>query len=144
MATRVNFTERLKVIISAISFFSIILFMSCSSSNDTKTSEFQSFRETETTNEKTMAEIFQKLSGVTVRGTGSNATVRVHVGNYHNGPNAEPLFLLNGINYANNFQSVQNSINPNDVQSAQVYKTPAELGRFGLMGVNGVIDIKLK
>lgn len=144
MATSANFTKVLKVIISAVSLFSIILFTNCSSSKDSNTSEFQSFREVETTNEKTMAEILQKLSGVTVQGTGNNTTVRVNVGSFHTSPIAEPLFLLNGVNYATNFQSVQNSINPNDVESAQVYKTPGELGRFGLRGANGVIDIKLK
>lgn len=121
-----------------------ILFFSCASSSDSNATEKNLPRTVESTNEQTMAEIMQKLSGVQVRGSGNDTTVRVMVGNYFNEPYTEPLFLLNGVSYADNFLSVQNGINPQDVKSVQVYKTPAELGRFGLRGANGVIDINLK
>lgn len=121
-----------------------ILFFSCASSSDSIATEKNLPRTVESTNEQTMAEIMQKLSGVQVRGSGNDTTVRVMVGNYFNDPYTEPLFLLNGVSYADNFLSVQNGINPQDVKSVQVYKTPAELGRFGLRGANGVIDINLK
>lgn len=130
-----------------VSFFFIILFLSCatsSDSNDSNAPEPAIPRTVYSTNEKSMLEIIQKLSGVYVRGTGNNAKVRVMVGNYMNAPDTEPLFLLNGVSFAHDFQSVQNSINPDDVKTIEVYKTPAELGYYGTRGVNGVINIKLK
>jgi hypothetical protein len=125
-------------------FFIIILFFSCATSNNSNTTEPESPRTVNSTHEKSMLEIIQKLSGVYVRGTGNNAKVRVMVGNYMNAPDTEPLFLLNGVSFAHDFQSVQNSISPEDVKSVEVYKTPAELGYYGARGVNGVINIKLK
>jgi outer membrane receptor for ferrienterochelin and colicin len=128
----------------SISFFFIILFFSCATSNNSNAPEPESPRTVNSTHEKSMLEIIQKLSGVYVRGTGNNAKVRVMVGNYMNAPDTEPLFLLNGVSFAHDFQSVQNSISPEDVKSVEVYKTPAELGYYGARGVNGVINIKLK
>jgi len=127
-----------------VSFLFIILFLSCTTSNDSNASEPATPRTVYSTHEKSMLEIIQKLSGVYVRGTGNNAKVRVMVGNYMNAPDTEPLFLLNGVSFAHDFQSVQNSISPQDVKTIEVYKTPAEIGYYGARGVNGVINIKLK
>ena len=137
-------TMSTKFLIKAIpvSIFFMILFFSCATSNNSNTSEPASPRTVESTHEKSMLELIQKLSGVMVRGSGGNATVRVMVGNFFNAPNTEPLFLLNGVSFAHDFQSVQNSISPEDVKSIEVYKTPAELSRYGVRGVNGVINIK--
>ena len=132
-----------KKVISVL-FICNILFFSCATSNNSSTAEPKNPRTVDSTNEKSMSEIMQKLSGVIVRGTGTDTNVRVMVGNYFNDPFTEPLFLLNGVSFSNDFLSVQNSINPQDVKSVQVYKTPAELGRFGVRGSNGVIDINLK
>ena len=130
----------------AISFLFIcsILFFGCATSNNSGTSEPKSPRTVDSGNEKSMSELIQKLSGVIVSGSGNNTTVRVMVGNYFTEPFSEPLFLLNGVSFSNDFLSVQNSINPQDVESVQVYKTPSELGRYGVRGVHGVIDIELK
>jgi len=130
----------------AISFLFIcsMLFFSCATSNNSSTSESKSPRTVDSANEKSMSELMQKLSGVIVSGSGNNTTVRVMVGNYFSEPFSEPLFLLNGVSFSNDFLSVQNSINPQDVESVQVYKTPSELGRYGVRGVHGVIDIELK
>jgi len=127
-----------------ILFFFAILFSSCATSNNSNAPEPENPRTVNSTHEKSMLELIQKLSGVYVRGTGNNAKVRVMVGNYLNAPDTEPLFLLNGVSFAHDFQSVQNSINPDDVKTIEVYKTPAELGYYGTRGVNGVINIKLK
>ncbi len=91
-----------------------------------------------------MLEIMQKASGVMVRGAGNDAKITVRMKNFYNDEIGEPLFLVNGANYANDFQSVQNSINPEDVKSVEVYKTPAELMRYGVNGEHGVINIILK
>ena len=79
-----------------------------------------------------------------VRGTGNDAKVTVRIKNFYNDEVGEPLFLVNGVNYARDFQSVQNSINPEDVKSVEVYKTPAELMRYGVSGEHGVINIIMK
>jgi hypothetical protein len=105
--------------------------------------------------ETSMAQIIQQLSGVVVKGSGNNTRVIVMTGNffthstsesenYYPNQFSEPLFLLNGSTYSNDFQSVQNSINPQDVKSVEVYKKPDELGRYGIRGSNGVINIILK
>jgi len=125
-------------------FICSTLFFSCATSNNSSTPDPESPRTVDSTNEKSMAEIMQKLSGVIVSGSGSNTTVKVMVGNYFNAPDTEPLFLLNGVSFAYDFQSVQNSISPEDVKSIDVYKMPSELSRYGFRGAHGVINIKLK
>lgn len=87
----------------------------------------------------TIVDLIQRLPGVTVRGT----TVRVF------GPNSfsnvsEPLFLVNGAAYSGGFAGIRSSINPADVKSVEVYKTPSELAIYGVRGSNGVINIILK
>ena len=77
-------------------------------------------------------DLIQRAPGVTVRGT----TVRVV------GPNSflntsEPLFLVNGVMYSGGLQGILSSINPTDVQSIEVYKTPSELAVYGTRAANG-------
>ena len=127
-----------------ILFICSILFFSCATSNNSSASESKSPKIVDATSEKSMLEIMRKVSGVYVRGYGNAATIMVMVGNFYNEEIGEPLFLLNGVSYSNNFQSIQNSINPENVKSVVVYKTPAELGRYGFSGEHGVINIILK
>ena len=139
-----------------------ILFFSCATSNDSSYSEpdIQSNmnsnpRIVNSKYETSMAEIMQKLSGVVVKGSGNNTQVTVMTGTFFtnstfependfNNQSSGPLFLLNGVPYSNDFQSVQNAINPLDVKSVEVYKKPHELARYGIRGSRGVINIKLK
>lgn len=125
-------------------FICNMLFFSCGTSNNTSSSESKSYKTAESTNERSMLEIMQKASGVMVRGAGNDAKITVRMKNFYNDEIEEPLFLVNGANYANDFQSVQNSINPENVKSVEVYKTPAELMRYGVSGEHGVINIILK
>jgi TonB-dependent SusC/RagA subfamily outer membrane receptor len=83
-------------------------------------------------------DLIQRAPGVTVRGT----TVRVF------GPNSflntsDPLFLVNGSVYSGGLPGILGSINPTDVQSIEVYKSPSELAIYGARGANGVINIIL-
>lgn len=83
--------------------------------------------------------MLQRVPGIKVRGN----VVRVF------GPNSfsntsEPLFLLNGAVYSGGLSGILGSINPDDVKSIEVYKTPAELGLYGARGANGVINIILR
>jgi outer membrane receptor protein involved in Fe transport len=87
----------------------------------------------------TIVDLIQRVPGITVRGT----TVRVF------GPNSfsnvsEPLFLVNGVAYSGGFEGIRSSVNPTDVKSVEVYKTPSELAIYGARGSNGVINIILK
>jgi outer membrane receptor protein involved in Fe transport len=120
-----------------------MLFIGCATSNNSSSSESNSQNTSEATYEISMLDIMRK-SGVMVRGTGNDAKITVRIKNFYNDEVGEPLFLVNGVNYANNFQSVQNSINPEDVKSVEVYKTPAELMRYGVSGEHGVINIIMK
>jgi outer membrane receptor for ferrienterochelin and colicin len=124
-----------------ILFICSILFFSCASSNNSSTTKSES---SETVEDISMLDIMRKSSGVMVRGTGNDAKVTVRMKNFYNDEVGEPLFLLNGTNYASDFQSVQNSINPETVKLVEVYKTPAELSRYGAAGEHGVINIILK
>ena len=143
-------------------FLCNILFFSCVTSNNSSYSEPDIQRNMNSNPrivnskyETSMAQIIQQLSGVVVQGSGNNTRVIVMTGNffthstsesenYYPNQFSEPLFLLNGSTYSNDFQSVQNSINPQDVKSVEVYKKPDELGRYGIRGSNGVINIILK
>ncbi|QBA64528.1 TonB-dependent receptor plug domain-containing protein [Muriicola soli] len=83
--------------------------------------------------------MLQRVPGVTVRGN----VVRVF------GPNSfsntsEPLFLIDGVAYSGGLSGILGSINPDDVRSIEVYKTPSELGAYGARGANGVINILLR
>ncbi len=83
--------------------------------------------------------MLQRVPGITVRGN----VVRVF------GPNSfsntsEPLFLVNGVAYSGGLSGILGSINPDDVKTIEVYKTPSELGLYGARGANGVINIILR
>jgi hypothetical protein len=94
---------------------------------------------TTNTGEVSILIMLQRVPGITVRGN----VVRVF------GPNSfsnttEPLFLINGVAYSGGLSGILGSINPDDVKSIDVYKTPAELGLYGARGANGVINIILR
>ena len=89
--------------------------------------------------EVSILNMLQRVPGITVRGN----VVRVF------GPNSfsnttEPLFLINGVEYSGGLSGILGSINPDDVKSIEVYKSPAELGLYGARGANGAINIILR
>lgn len=86
-----------------------------------------------------IVDLIQRVPGVTVRGT----TVRVFGSNSFSNT-SEPLFLVNGVAYSGGLAGILSSINPTDVKSVEVYKSPAELAIYGARGSNGVINIILK
>lgn len=124
-----------------------LLFMSaCSSTkhtNDSNTS--RDFDTVEASNyEVTLLDFIQKLPGVTVRGSGENLSVKIHAGGNSFYNDSEPLFLIDGSEFSGDFQVLMKSLNPSDIESVSVYKDPAEVGIYGVRGLNGVINIKLK
>lgn len=89
--------------------------------------------------EVSILDMLQHVAGITVRGN----VVRVF------GPNSfsnttEPLFLIDGVAYSGGLSGILSSINPENVKSIEVFKTPAELGLYGARAANGVINIILK
>jgi outer membrane receptor protein involved in Fe transport len=89
--------------------------------------------------EVSILNMLQRVPGITVRGN----VVRVF------GPNSfsnttEPLFLINGVAYSGGLSGILGSINPDEVKSIEVYKSPAELGLYGARGANGAINIILR
>ncbi|MGB5700401.1 TonB-dependent receptor [Muriicola sp.] len=89
--------------------------------------------------EVSILDMLQRVAGITVRGN----VVRVF------GPNSfsnttDPLFLIDGVAYSGGLSGILSSINPENVKSIEVFKTPAELGLYGARGANGVINIILK
>ena len=89
--------------------------------------------------EVSILNMLQRVPGITVRGN----VVRVY------GPNSfsnttEPLFLINGVAYSGGLSGILGSINPDDVKSIEVYKSPSELGLYGARGANGAINIILR
>ncbi len=67
---------------------------------------------------------------------GGNAMVRIHgIGSINAN---SPLYVVDGVPLQGNI----NAINPNDVESVQVLKDPAETAMYGVRGANGVILIK--
>jgi TonB-dependent SusC/RagA subfamily outer membrane receptor len=66
---------------------------------------------------------------------GGNAMVRIHgIGSINAN---SPLYVVDGVPLQGNI----NSINPNDVESVQVLKDPAQTALYGVRGANGVILI---
>ena len=127
-----------------VSFFIIILCFGCAASNNSKVSEPDKSETVSAADVASWKALIDNLPGVYVRGSGKTASVIVKVNGSYNNNISEPLFLINGVAYANNFQSIVNSINPSKVESFEVYKTLNELSIYGTRGTYGVIDIKLK
>lgn len=91
-----------------------------------------------------LADYLRRVSGVTVKGGGSNATVSIRSGATSINLISEPLFLINGTAFNGSFSELTSVINVNDVKSIRVYKDVSDLAMYGVRGANGVIDFRLK
>ncbi|AOW19746.1 hypothetical protein LPB138_03190 [Urechidicola croceus] len=120
--------------------------MSCKSVKEKTTylePEFQPDTVVATQPEISLADYLRRLSGVTVKGQGDNTLVLVRTGNSFMNT-SEPLFLVDGNTFNGNYSQLSSMINVLDIKSVSVYKEPSETGIYGIRGVNGVINIKLK
>lgn len=84
-----------------------------------------------------------RIAGVTVRGFGNTAVVRVR------GPvsfvsEQGPLFVLNGTKIGSDYRTVYNAINPRDISRVKVLKSASEAGFYGAQASGGVVEIFLK
>ncbi len=85
----------------------------------------------------------RKIAGVSVRGSGADATVRIR-GDVNFGSDSTPLFVVNGTILGNNFASVYSTIDINEIARVTVLKNLSDTNRYGLQGGNGVIEFTLK
>ena len=85
----------------------------------------------------------RRISGVSVRGDGPEATVRIR-GDMNFNADATPLFVVNGTILGNNFASVYSTIDVNEIARVRVLKNVSDTNRYGMQGANGVIEIKLR
>ena len=85
----------------------------------------------------------RRVSGVSVRGEGAEATIRIR-GDMNFNSDATPLFVVNGTILGNNFGSVYSAIDVNEIARVQVLKNVSDTNRYGMQGANGVIEIKLR
>jgi len=69
--------------------------------------------------------------------------VRIRGGSSIRGSNT-PLYVLDGVVIDPGPNGYLTGVNPNDIESIQVLKEPAETALYGLRGANGVIIITTK
>lgn len=84
----------------------------------------------------------KRIAGVSVNGSGANATVTIRGISSVNLSN-EPLFIVDGVPIIS-YSAAHSSINPMEIQRVQVLKNPADTGIYGVRGANGVIIITRK
>lgn len=85
----------------------------------------------------------RRIPGVQITGSGERATIQIR-SNASGGAEYRPLYVVNGTVLGNDYGTVYRSIDPNEIESVQVLKTPAETSRYGSQGSSGVIYIKLR
>lgn len=85
----------------------------------------------------------RRVSGVSVRGSGAGATIRIR-GDVNFNADSTPLFVLNGTVLGNNFANVYNAVDINEIARVRVLKNISDTNRYGMQGANGVIEIKLR
>ncbi|MEM6772838.1 MAG: TonB-dependent receptor plug domain-containing protein [Bacteroidota bacterium] len=90
-----------------------------------------------------LASYLRRLPGVTVRGSGSNASVRVRTQSSF-GAVSDPLFVVNGTILGTSFSQLFTAIDVNEIKSVRVLKSASETASYGLQGGNGVLEFKLK
>ena len=84
-----------------------------------------------------------RVAGVTVTQGQGGLVVRIRgVSSFYG--NNEPLYVLDDIPITPGPGGVLKGIDPNDIESINVLKDPAETALYGMRGANGVIVIKTK
>lgn len=84
-----------------------------------------------------------RFAGVEVTRTSQGIAVRIRgAASVYAG--TQPLYVLDGMPFQPGPNGTLTGINPYDIESIQVLKTPAETAIYGMRGANGVIVIKTK
>lgn len=85
-----------------------------------------------------------RVSGVTLgRASDGSLTVRIRGATSWN-PDAQPLYILDGVPMAAGPGGALAGLNPSDIEKIEVLKDAAQTAMYGSRGANGVIIIKTK
>jgi outer membrane receptor protein involved in Fe transport len=85
----------------------------------------------------------KQISGVQVNGAGPDATIVVR-GISSVNMETSPLFVVNGHPVGNNFATVYNMIDVQQVKRVTVLKSSVDTSMYGMRGATGVVEIELK
>jgi TonB-dependent SusC/RagA subfamily outer membrane receptor len=91
-------------------------------------------RTVQVNNAMQLTDLFVRLPGVFVDERGGVPEVYIR--------GRRPLFVVDGVQIGNNYRSVENAVNVNDVASVEVLRNLSETAIYGQQGSNGVILIK--
>ena len=116
-----------------IIFLVALLFVAC----DTSSNLGNNYQKDE------LLEVLRDVPGLSVIGDGEFATIRIR-GMQNTYGDGEPLFVVNGREYTNGFQSVYHDLNPGEIYSIELLRNPSELYKYGQYGKNGVVEIRLR
>ncbi|MEM7514673.1 MAG: TonB-dependent receptor plug domain-containing protein [Bacteroidota bacterium] len=92
----------------------------------------------------TLADYLKRVPGISVRGSGDNATIRVRGGISSSGFSQEPLFVLDNAPIGKSYQNLVNMVDVNDIKRVSVLKDISSTNIYGINGSNGVILITTK
>jgi len=84
----------------------------------------------------------RKLPGISVKGSGENATFQIRGANTISSGSA-PLFIVDG-QQVQNYASAYRMVQPSQFKSARILKNSSDTSFYGSRGANGVIVIKTK
>ncbi|HEX6982925.1 MAG TPA: TonB-dependent receptor plug domain-containing protein [Balneolaceae bacterium] len=118
-----------------LNFFMIaalFMILGCASTGET----FQSSDEITAVN---LAQYLRKVPGITVRGTGNDASVTIRKSVSFRGT-TRPLFVLNGQVIGTSYSRIAGLVRVQDIDYVEVLKGP-EAAAYGMRGSNGVILI---
>ena len=92
--------------------------------------------------ENNLESYLNRVAGVTVNGSGQNATVQVRGVNSFGG-NTQPLFILNGTDIGKNYATAAGAVRGLKISSVRVLKD-SDATFYGVRGAGGVIVISAK
>ncbi len=85
----------------------------------------------------------RRIPGIQITGSGERATIQVR-NNASAGAEYRPLYVVNGTPLGNSYANLLSAVDPNEIKSVEVLKTPSEISRYGTQGSGGVILIELR
>jgi len=126
----------------------VLMLSSCASSNSTTTKkedkDYQTVElsDNEISTENNLESYLNRVAGVTVNGSGQNATVQVRGVNSFGG-GTQPLFVLNGTDIGNSYSTAASAVRGLKIKSVRVLKD-SDASFYGVRGAGGVIVIQAK
>jgi hypothetical protein len=132
----------MKIRIIFLVLINSLIFGSCVTTNVQSNSNENLAKEKGGTSTLDLTAQLRKVAGLTITGSGEQATFRVR-GITTAVSGNQPLFIVNGMTFVD-YPSVYRLVNSNNFISAKVLKNPAETSFYGVRGSNGVVVIKLK